>query len=68
MPVVNIRTGVIGSNGREEVLSEYLCDCADCPNTAEHVIGVVREIGGSFAVCTEHAAVLARRARRDSLP
>jgi hypothetical protein len=64
MPVVIIRTGVDG----EEILSEYLCDCPDCPNPAERVMGVAREMGAGFAVCAEHAAALERRAREDSLP
>jgi hypothetical protein len=66
MPVVTIRTGVIDGSGAEEVLSEYLCDCPDCPNTAEHVIGVAREIGAGFAVCAEHAAAFGHRAAEDS--
>jgi hypothetical protein len=29
----------------------------DCPNPAAQVLGFVREFGGGFAVCAEHAAV-----------
>jgi hypothetical protein len=63
MPRVSIRTGFIGPDDKEEILSDYLCDCPDCPNSAEHLVGVARELGGGFVVCAEHAAVLQRRAR-----
>ena len=51
MPVVAIRTG----DGGEEILREYLCDYPDCPNTACHVMGHARELGGAYAVCDQHA-------------
>jgi hypothetical protein len=62
MPQVTIRTTL---NGREEVLSEYMCDWADCPNVAVEVIGVVRELRLRAALCAEHAALIANRGRRD---
>jgi hypothetical protein len=65
MPRVVIRTGILAADGREEILSDYQCDCPDCPNTAERVIGVARELGTSFIVCSEHAAILERRASED---
>jgi len=58
MPHVTIATGFMAEDGREEILTEYLCDVADCPNPAAQVMGFAREAGGGFAVCVEHAAVL----------
>lgn len=57
MPRVSIATGFRAEDGREEILAEYLCDVADCPNPAAEVIGFAREIGGGYAVCAEHAAL-----------
>ena len=56
MPRVTIRTGIIGPNGQEEVLTEYMCDWPDCPNVAEHVAGVVRQLGLAAVMCDQHAA------------
>jgi hypothetical protein len=53
MPEVVLRTIV---NGREEVVSEYICDWPDCPNVATEAIGVVRELRLHNAMCAEHAA------------
>jgi hypothetical protein len=61
VPSVTINTGFTGEDGREEVLSEYLCDCPGCPNSAVHVIGFARAFGGGFAVCSEHAKLLRKR-------
>jgi hypothetical protein len=61
MPLVTIRTGMIAPNGQEEVLTEYLCDWPDCPNVAQHVAGVVRELGLASVMCDEHAARLRKR-------
>ena len=58
MPQMTLRTVV---NGREESTSEYICDWPDCPNPAEHVVGVVRELRIGAAVCAEHAARIANR-------
>ena len=55
MPRVTIRTGIIGPNGQEEVLTEYMCDWPDCPNVAEHVAGVVRQLGLAAVMCDQHA-------------
>jgi hypothetical protein len=63
MPQVTIKTGFSASNGREEVLAEYLCDWPDCPNIAVHVLGCVKEIGAVAAVCDEHAAAIDSRSR-----
>jgi hypothetical protein len=56
MPQVTIRAIV---DGREETLSEYVCDWPDCPNVAVEVVGVVRELRMRAAMCAEHAARLA---------
>lgn len=58
MPRVTIRTGITSAGGTEEVLTEYLCDWADCANVAEHAVGFARELAGGCAVCSEHAAML----------
>jgi hypothetical protein len=55
MPQVTIKTGIAGPDGREEELSEYLCDWPGCQNIAEQVLGCVRELGLSVAVCPQHA-------------
>ena len=64
MPLVVINTGKAGDGG-EEQLFEYMCDYPHCPNPAERVIGFVREIGGGFAVCLRHAAILEGRIGRN---
>jgi hypothetical protein len=56
MPQVTIKTGIAGPDGREEELSEYLCDWPGCPNIAAHVLGCVKELGLSVAVCEQHVA------------
>jgi hypothetical protein len=63
MPQVTIRTIV---DGREESLSEYLCDWTDCPNVAVHVVGIVRELRIRTIVCAEHAEYLANRGNSES--
>jgi len=60
MPQVTIRTTV---SGREEAVSEYLCDWPDCPNVATELIGVVRDLRLRSAMCAEHAACV--RGSRD---
>ena len=54
MPHVTIKTGIAGPDGREEELTEYLCDWPGCSNVAEHVLGYVRELGLGVAVCQQH--------------
>jgi hypothetical protein len=65
LPLVVISSGEAAGDGGEERLLEYVCDYPDCPNRAERVIGFVREIGGGFAVCLRHAAILEWRIGRD---
>ena len=63
MPQVTVRTN---ANGREESVSEYLCDWPDCPEVAVHVVGIVRELRIHTAMCAEHAARLGPRENNDS--
>jgi len=56
MPRVTIRTGFVGTDGREETLSEFFCDTPGCSNVATEVVGVVKEIGLVTVVCGKHAA------------
>ena len=53
MPRVTLKAGP-APDGREEELSEYLCDWPDCPNIATHVLGCVRGSGLSAVVCDLH--------------
>jgi hypothetical protein len=55
VPQVVIATGIIGEDGNEEVLSEYLCDAPGCPNYASRVVGFSTELGVGLALCAEHA-------------
>ena len=55
IPQVTIKTGLTAPDGREELLTEYLCDTPNCPNIATHALGCVREVGVVGAVCDEHA-------------
>lgn len=52
MPQVTLRT-VVG--GREETISEYICDWPGCPRPAVHVLGVIPALRVRAAVCAEHA-------------
>ena len=54
MSRLTIKTGIADIDGREEVLTEYLCDWPDCPNVALHVMGVVKDIRAAVVVCAEH--------------
>jgi hypothetical protein len=65
MPRVAIKTGFFAPDGSEEQLAEYLCDRPGCPNIATQVLGCVKELGVSLAVCDEHAARLHRSSRPD---
>jgi hypothetical protein len=63
MPSVTLRT-TEPANRTEETLTEYICDWPDCPNVAEHVIGVLVELRAFCAVCTTHAKLIAARRSR----
>ena len=65
MPRVTIKTGLIADDGREEVLTEYLCDWPDCPNVAEHLVDVPGELRALCMICAEHAARRTKRASAD---
>lgn len=54
VPRIAIKSGVIGADGREEELAEYLCDFSGCPNIATHVLGCVPHLGIFSVVCHEH--------------
>ena len=56
MPHVVIKTGFAAPDGRQEELSEYICDRPGCPNIATQVLGCIKELGLYMAVCDEHAA------------
>jgi hypothetical protein len=58
VPLVTIRTVV---DGREETLTEHLCDWPDCPRVAVEVVGFVRELRLATAYCAEHAAPIIKR-------
>ncbi len=62
MPRVTLRADTPDS--KEETLTEFICDWPGCPNVAEHVPGVVRELRTFAAVCPQHAKMLAERAKR----
>ncbi len=63
MPQVILKTGLIGIDGQEEVLTEYQCDWTDCANLASQVFGVARELKSCQAYCDEHAALVEARVR-----
>ena len=62
MPRLTVR--VETPDGEDDTLTEYICDWPDCPNVAEHVLGVVRELRSFAAVCTAHAQMLAARSKK----
>jgi hypothetical protein len=53
-------------DGREETLTEHICDWPDCPNVAVQVIGVARELRLCAAFCAEHVARLTKRGSNDA--
>ena len=55
MPRVTIRTGFVGPDGREEELSEFLCDAPDCGNIATEVVSGLTELGAAAVMCAQHA-------------
>ena len=59
VPQVTIRTTL---NGREETLTEYLCDWPDCPEVAVHAVGIIRELRAITVMCAEHAAHITHQA------
>jgi hypothetical protein len=63
MPRVTLRAHE-SADGKEDTVSEYLCDSPGCPNVAVHVVGVVRELRTFVAVCAYHARLLPERSNR----
>jgi hypothetical protein len=61
MPHVVIKTGFTSPDGTEETLTAYLCDVEGCPETAVEVLGAVRELGTSLAVCKSHGLALKKK-------
>jgi len=62
MPRVTLRAAE-SADGKEDTVSEYICDWPDCPNVAVHVVGVVRELRVFVAMCSDHARMLAERSK-----
>jgi hypothetical protein len=63
MPLVTLRMTV---EGREEILTEYMCDWTDCPNVAVEVVGNARELRLCRVLCAEHAKLLSKQRDADS--
>jgi hypothetical protein len=62
MPWVTLRTETAAH--KEEQVSEYICDVADCPYPAEHVLGFIRGLRAFAAVCARHKRMLVEKNRR----
>jgi hypothetical protein len=54
MPLVAIKTGFAGADGKEEILKEYLCDWPACPNPAVYTLGCITELRAIARVCEHH--------------
>jgi hypothetical protein len=63
MPSITLRTNDTADE-QGETLTEYICDWPDCPNVAEHVVGILVELRAFCAVCTTHAKLIATRRSR----
>jgi hypothetical protein len=63
MPLFTIKTGFSGADGREEVLTEYLCDWPGCANPAVHTLGCITSIRAMARVCEAHVPPSKRRMR-----
>lgn len=55
MPWAKVDAGIGGPRSHEEQPTTYLCDWPGCENAAKQVLGCVKELGASVALCTEHA-------------
>jgi hypothetical protein len=53
----------MGPDLKEETMTEYICDWPDCPDAAEHVVGVIAGLRAYSAVCKKHAAMIAAARR-----
>ena len=56
MARVVMKSEFLKPDGNQEELAGFMCDWPDCPNIATQVLGCVKELGLSIAVCDEHAA------------
>jgi hypothetical protein len=54
IPQVTIRTGILGPDGREEQLTEYICDYPGCPNIPTRWLGCLPELRLRASVCDDH--------------
>jgi hypothetical protein len=63
MPLVTIKTGFLAPDGKEETLTQYLCDWPGCPNPAVHVLGPIRELRALAVVCEKHMPPWQRRTK-----
>src|SRR5262245_42882270 len=68
MPQVTLKTGITDAEGREETLTEYLCDWPGCSEVAVHVVGVVKELKMVAVVCAQHAAMIRPGTPPNSIP
>ena len=57
MPQATLRIDV---DGREETISEYICDWPDCPDPGIHAFALPG-LRQRAVVCTVHAALIAQR-------
>jgi hypothetical protein len=55
MPWVIVEPGVGGPRSYRENVTTYLCDWPDCLNTAEQIMGCVKELAACVALCKQHA-------------
>ena len=55
MPWAEGEPGMTGPRSQEEQLIKYKCAWPGCENSADHVVGCVRELAACVAFCREHA-------------
>jgi hypothetical protein len=60
MPQATLRITI---DGREEAISEYICDWPNCPHVGIHVFAVPA-LRLRAVICAEHAAQIADRSDR----
>jgi hypothetical protein len=63
VPQIVIKSGQILRDGREDVITEYMCDVPGCPNIATQVVGRVRDLALARVVCREHLIEQQRSSR-----
>jgi hypothetical protein len=62
MPQLTLRTTV---NGREEAISEYICDWPNCPQPGLYVFAVMPALRLRAVMCADHAARIANHPNAD---